>query len=209
MIEYAPFIEQFSYPGLFLLLILGSLGFPFPEDAILLFSGYLICTDVLNPVSVALVAYVGVLASDFIIYSMGRRYGRRVVTHPRFHRLLSPERLASLESKFQRCGNILIFLGRHLWGLRSQIFLTAGIMGIPPKKFLLIDALAALITVPVMMTLGCASSQKLKHISLDMVRLGPVLPVACALLILLLIFRHAVKRRRKNDMELPEGAGQG
>jgi len=38
----------------------------------------------------------------------------RVVKHRRFDRLISPEKLLTLEGKFNRRGALVIFIGRHL-----------------------------------------------------------------------------------------------
>jgi membrane protein DedA with SNARE-associated domain len=42
MLESTTFINHFPYLGIFLLLILGGMGLPFPEDTTLILSGFLI-----------------------------------------------------------------------------------------------------------------------------------------------------------------------
>jgi membrane protein DedA with SNARE-associated domain len=42
MFEPLSFVEHFSYVGRVVLLILGTLGFPFPEDSILILNGFLV-----------------------------------------------------------------------------------------------------------------------------------------------------------------------
>lgn len=54
MLETIPFIEDFPYVGLFILLTLGTLGLPFPEDSILLLSGFLTAHDVISVLPVSL-----------------------------------------------------------------------------------------------------------------------------------------------------------
>ena len=41
MLESMTFVNHFPYLGMFLLLILGEIGLPFPEDATLILSGFL------------------------------------------------------------------------------------------------------------------------------------------------------------------------
>lgn len=71
-------ILHFTYIGIFCLLILGGLGFPFPEDGILTISGLLIAHGVIKLTPAFLIMYPSLLIADFILYSIGRKYGRMV-----------------------------------------------------------------------------------------------------------------------------------
>jgi len=115
-------IDKFPYFGLFLLLILGGLGFPFPEDATLILCGFLISREIIKPVHALFTVYAGLLTADLVIYSLGRRFGREIITHKRFQRFLSPARLSQLEKKFNRSGFLFILFGRHVIGFRRRSF---------------------------------------------------------------------------------------
>jgi membrane protein DedA with SNARE-associated domain len=78
MADLAAIMEQGPYLGLLLLLLLGGIGFPFPEDATLILCGFLISTHVVNPVYALLVVYAGLLAADFSLYLVGMKYGRMI-----------------------------------------------------------------------------------------------------------------------------------
>jgi membrane protein DedA with SNARE-associated domain len=147
MVDTPLLVQQFPYIGLFALLILGGIGLPFPEDATLLLSGILVAQEVIEPVRAILVIYVGLLLTDFFLYAVGKKYGRWVVEHKRFHRIISPENMAKVEEKVKTWGIWAIFLGRHVIGLRAQLFLVAGVMRIPAIKFLIVDAVSALFTI--------------------------------------------------------------
>jgi len=160
-------IENSPYIGLFALLILGGIGLPFPEDATFILCGFLIQAQTVKTVPALLVIYLGVLIADFILYSFGRKYGRMVVSHRRFHRFLSPEKLTDLEKRFKRKGIFFILLGRHFIGLRAQIFIVSGIMRMHPLKFLLTDAVAVTFTIAVMVSIGYAGGHSLKDLGID------------------------------------------
>jgi membrane protein DedA with SNARE-associated domain len=166
------FTEQFPYIGLFLLLILGGIGFPFPEDATLMLCGFLIAQKGLHPLRALISVYTGLLIADMIIFHLGRKYGRLIVTHRRFRRFLSPDKLTKLEAQFSRRGVLFILFGRHLIGLRAQIFLVAGIMRMRLIKFLLADAVSALVTLSIMVGIGYAGGNSLEAIRKDMKRIG-------------------------------------
>src|SRR4030042_910574 len=55
------FIEHFSYIGLFVLLILGAIGLPFPEGTTLIVCGVLIFTHVIKSIPALLIASSGIL----------------------------------------------------------------------------------------------------------------------------------------------------
>jgi membrane protein DedA with SNARE-associated domain len=65
MLEIAPFLEHFPYLGIFALLILGGIGLPFPEDATLLLSGFLISHGVTKPFPTFIVVYFGLIIDRF------------------------------------------------------------------------------------------------------------------------------------------------
>ena len=100
MVEPLSFVEHFSYLGLFVLLILGTLGFPFPEDSILILNGFLVARCLVNPIVASFVVYAGLLMTDYSLYWVGKRYGRSIVEITRFRKIMTPERLSRLEVEF-------------------------------------------------------------------------------------------------------------
>ncbi|HUI67739.1 MAG TPA: DedA family protein [Nitrospirota bacterium] len=191
-------LEHFPYIGLFLLLVLGGIGFPFPEDTTLILCGFLIATEVVDPIYALSVVYSGMLITDFGLYSVGKKYGRKIVTHRRFHKIISSERLLMLQDKFVRKGTLFILVGRHLAVLRAQIFLTAGVMRMPAAKFLASDAVSSLFTIAIMVGAGYAGGHSLQVIKRDMTRIEHIgIFLAVILLAGYLIFRYVRSRRNE------------
>jgi membrane protein DedA with SNARE-associated domain len=91
MLEVTTLIDHFPYLGVFLLLILGGIGLPFPEDTTLILSGFLIAHYVMKPLPAFLVIYPSLLMTDFLLYLIGKKYGRRVVEHKRFRKVISSD----------------------------------------------------------------------------------------------------------------------
>ena len=106
MLEIGIWIGHFPYLGIFALFILGGIGLPFPEDATLLLSGFLIANEMIKPLPAFLVVYAGLLLSDFFLYSVGKKYGRKIVEHKRFHRIISHGRISKIEEKFRKWGSL-------------------------------------------------------------------------------------------------------
>ena len=171
MFESITLIEHFPYLGLFVLLILGGMGLPFPEDATLLLSGFLIANEIIKPLPAFLVVYSGLLLTDFLLYSVGKKYGRKVVEHKRFHKIISPEKISKIEETFRKWGSLVIFFGRHIWGLRAQLFVVAGVMRMAPEKFLVADAISALFTIGLWGGVGYLGGNSLQVLKRDITRI--------------------------------------
>lgn len=191
MPDISGFIEHFPYIGLFTLLILGGIGIPFPEDATLISCGFLISHGIVRPIPALIVVYSGLILADISLYSIGKKYGRMIFTHKRIQSLISPERLSLIEKKFNKNGSIVIFFGRHLMGLRVQIFLAAGILKMSILKFIAADAVSSLFTIALMVGIGYAGGNSLQIIKRDIYRIEHMAIFLFLLsLAILLIYRY-------------------
>lgn len=195
-------IQNFPYLGLFVMLVLGAIGLPFPEDAVLIACGFMIAHGVVQPVPAIVIITAGMLATDFFLYHMGRKYGRMVVAHRRFRRYINPRRIRKLEKTFKKWGVVVILLGRHLVGLRAQIFLVAGILKMPRPKFIFADALSSLVTISIMVSAGYWGGNVIETIKTDIQSAQrAVLVFLLIIAIALVIWRLAVRRLRQDDNE--------
>jgi membrane protein DedA with SNARE-associated domain len=196
--ELFALVERFPNIALLILPILGSFGLPVPEDAILFLCGILISKKSVLPLPGLMSVYAGILLSDFLIYSFGQKYGRRIVTHKIFRKILPHEKLVLLECGFIRSGPLIILFGRQFFWLRAKVFLVAGIMKMPVKKFLFIDALAALVTTGIIVTLGYTGENFLSYfnrISPQIVQISWI--VVFVIAIMAFIYRLSILRNRK------------
>jgi membrane protein DedA with SNARE-associated domain len=195
--EISTLTEHFPYLGIFALLILGGIGFPFPEDATLLLSGILTANAVIQPLPAFWVVYSGLLITDFFLYSAGRKYGRRLVEHRRFQRILSPDQFSKLEEKFEKWGTYVIFFGRHVLGFRAQIFLVAGVMRMSVIKFLMVDAISALFTIGLWGGVGYLGGNSIQILKNDIMRIEHIAIVVFLISLVSGIFFWYFKNRGK------------
>ncbi len=91
------------------------------------------------------VCILGVVFSDIILYLGGRYFGDRLLEHRWLARVLPRERRQRTEENFHRYGVSILVFGRLVPGIRSPLFLTAGTMRLPLPRFLLADALGAVV----------------------------------------------------------------
>ncbi|MBI5598340.1 MAG: DedA family protein [Deltaproteobacteria bacterium] len=194
MPDISGLIGHFPYLGLFGLLLLGGFGLPFPEDATLIFCGFLFSRHAINPFYALPVVYAGLLSSDVMLYFWGRKYGRRILSHPRFHRILPPEKLSVLEARFNRHSILFIVFGRHIVGLRGQVFLVAGIMRMPLLKFIVTDSVSAVFSVAVMVGAGYMGGRYLGMIK-DYLRWVKYAGIAIIPVAVYLIFKYLKSKK--------------
>lgn len=148
-----------GYLAVFAALLLCGAGAPLPEDITLIAGGVIAGLGYANVHAMAAVALVGVLVGDAAMFLLGHRHGARMLQWRPVSRLLTPARYAMVQEKFARYGNRLLFLARFLPGMRTAVYVTAGATHrVSFLRFLLLDGLAALISVPVWVYLGYAGA---------------------------------------------------
>jgi membrane protein DedA with SNARE-associated domain len=164
----------------------------------LILAGILTAHSVTKILPTFLVIYPGLLITDLLLYSVGRKYGRKLIEHKKFQRMISPQRLMKLEERFTRWGALVVFFGRHLFGVRAQIFLVAGVMRMPWKKFLIVDAASALITITLWGGLGYVGGNSIQTVRKDIGNIEQFILVILGILAgSLLPFWYFKKRRNR------------
>ena len=144
-----------GYLAVFIILMICGFGLPIPEDISLVAGGVISGLGYANVDVMCAVGIAGVLAGDILMFVLGRIFGERALRLRWVAYLLTPRRYALVQAKFTRYGNRLMFVARFLPGLRSPIYLTAGMTRrVSFMRFFLLDGLAALISVPVWVYLG-------------------------------------------------------
>ena len=150
------FFTDYGYLAVFSCLLLCGLGVPVPEDITLVAGGVIsgLYPEV-NQHIMFVVGILGVLVGDSTMFLGGRIFGYRIQRLKMFRKILSPHRFSQIQQKFKQYGLGVLFVARFLPGLRSPIFLAAGMSRrIPYHVFILMDGFAALISVPVWGYLG-------------------------------------------------------
>lgn len=149
------FFGEYGYIAVFACLILCGLGVPVPEDITLVSGGVISGLALANPHIMCAIGLTGVLAGDSTMFLAGRIFGYRVQRLKFFRKVVSPQRFSQIQRKFKKHGLGLLFVARFLPGLRSPIYLVAGMSHrISYITFIVMDGLAALISVPVWIYLG-------------------------------------------------------
>lgn len=154
-----------GYPVIFLLLLGAGLGIPIPEDVPLLATGVLATSESgLSVAQGAAVCTAFVLTRDLIVYALGRRYGTAILRRRPFSRIAPEELVTRYQAIIRRRAIPVVFFGRFVVGLRSAIFFAAGTAGVSARLFLLVDAIAAFVSVPFFVWLGWRFASELDRV---------------------------------------------
>jgi membrane protein DedA with SNARE-associated domain len=144
-----------GYVAVFIALMICGAGLPLPEDITLVAGGVIAGLGYANVHVMFALTMFGVLLGDAAIFLLGHHYGPRMLKWRLVARVLTPERYARVQEKFDRYGNRVLFFARFLPGMRTTVYITAGTTHrVSFWRFLLIDTLAALISVPFWVYLG-------------------------------------------------------
>lgn len=156
---YSPWLV---YGAICFFMVLSAFGMPIPEEVILISSG-LVGYMALNPdqfpppypgapsVNVyvlAVVAFFAVMGADFLIYTLGKKFGPRLFRMKFFARMVSEEALGKIQKWTHKYGYWAVIIFRFTPGVRFPGHLMCGAMGLSPWRFLAVDSVAAGLSVP-------------------------------------------------------------
>lgn len=197
---------QNGYIAVFIALLLCGAGIPLPEDITLVAGGVIAGLGYANVHTMAAVTMVGVLVGDAGMFLLGHYYGEHILQWRPIALLMPPRRYAKMQQKFERYGNRLLFFARFLPGMRTAVYITAGATHrISFWRFLMLDSLAALISVPFWVYLGYFGANRREWLGTWM-RRGQsslwLLGSAVVLVMLVLWWRHRNRKARDNHMPL-------
>lgn len=139
------FIGSWGYWAVFLGVLTGATGIPFPLVTLVLLSGFYASTGVLKYRYVIIIVAVAAITGHNIGYFVGRAFGRAFFVKYGRYFGVTPRRLAKVENAFARYGNKTILVAPFVWGLRSWIGPVCGISRVPFRTFLTYNAIAAVL----------------------------------------------------------------
>ena len=145
---------DYGYLLAFGILLLCGLGLPLPEEVTLIGSGLLVYKGEVEFIPITLVCSVAILLGDSVPFWLGRKYGMNALRIPWVARILHPERFSRLQRRFDEHGNWATFACRFLAGIRIPGFFISGTMGMRYVRFLVLDGLGVLVSVPASIYLG-------------------------------------------------------
>ncbi|MGE0173445.1 MAG: DedA family protein [Oligoflexales bacterium] len=148
------------YGSILFLMFISSFGFPVPEEVTIVSTG-LVCymatrpdlfpppPDAGAPVNIyvaSVVSFIAVVFSDSLVFYLGRRYGTKFIRSKKFKRFRA--KVYKITRWTRKHGAWAAGAFRFTPGFRFPGHFACGMLGLSPVKFVTVDGLAALVTVP-------------------------------------------------------------
>lgn len=159
--QYA-YQPAYVYGFITLFMLASSFGLPVPEELVLVSAG-LVAYMAKNPemfpppyegaqgvniFTLSLICFFAVFCSDLLVYFIGKFFGGRIIKTRFFQKQVAGRGFDTINSWFQKYGGWACGIFRFTPGLRFPGHMSCGLLGIPMWKFMLIDGLAAVVSVP-------------------------------------------------------------
>jgi membrane protein DedA with SNARE-associated domain len=119
-------ISAYGYGAIFVLLLLGIVGLPIPDETILVYCGYLIYKGTLHALPAYFTAMAGSWCGISLSYTIGRTLGTGAVSHYGNRLHLTEDRLEQVHVWFKRIGHWALAVGYFIAGLRHLTAIVAG-----------------------------------------------------------------------------------
>lgn len=160
--------QWFEWGGYFILfglLFACGLGLPLPEDIPLLIGGYFVALGQMKLLWVGVLAWLGIIGGDTVLYWLSRRYGLNITKVRMIGSHVTRERIIWAETKFDRYGVWVVAVCRMFAGVRGAMVIAAGVVRFNFIKFVIADGLAALVSGGLFVFLGWLVGKKVGSLS--------------------------------------------
>jgi len=194
---------DYGYLFAFSVLLLCGVGLPLPEEVTLIGSGLLLYKGEVEFFPIVLVCSTAILLGDSVPFWLGKKYGMNALQIPWVARIVHPERFSRLRRRFDEHGNWATFACRFFAGIRIPGYFLAGTMDMRYSRFILLDGLGILISVPASIFLGKIFGGSIDSLKERVADMHLILAFLALSLVLVLILRH---RRQPRGMQAPHPA---
>lgn len=154
LVWMAAVTSQMGYTGIMIMMAIESTVIPLPSEIVLPPAGYLAAQGKMSLIQVILSGTFGSLIGCLFSYWLGIHFGRRFILQYGHYFGLSDERYQKIEDYFHQHGEISVFLGRLVMGLRHFIGIPAGVARMKLLHFILFSTLGAALWSAVLTLLG-------------------------------------------------------
>ena len=194
------FISLIGYFGIFILMIMESMIFPVPSEAVMPFAGYLATTGRFDLLLVTFIATIGTIIGSLISYYIGLQ-GIHLIKKYHWFFLLDEHHLEITNKFFNKYGAKTVFVARFIPIIRHLISLPAGMGRMNLRKFILYTFFGGFIWNFILAYLGFRLGKKWVIISSYSRPIDIVILIFGALFLFYLVFNKI----KKNSFEKRAG----
>ena len=180
-------LARYGYFAIALFMFIESIGIPIPGESALITAAAVAGSGAMSIVGVFFSALAGNVLGGMAGYWMGVRGGHAIVN--RFGRILrvKDEHIAKGNVFFAKHGAAALIVGRYVAIVRSVLGMLAGVSAMPRRKFLLYNFIGGVVWSLTFTLVGYFFGRNLPALKRELGRVGLVLGVVVALVILLVV----------------------
>ncbi len=147
-------VSHYGYFAIFLLLMLGIVGLPVPDETLLTFSGYLAYKGNFSLPLVFLTAWAGSTCGITISFYLGRVFGMSVIHRYGKYARITEDHIRKAHAWFDRVGHWGLTFGYFIPGVRHVSAFAAGMSAVTPPQFALFAYSGGFLWVAAFLSLG-------------------------------------------------------
>ena len=189
------FIDATGYISVYALMVLESMVFPIPSEAVMPFAGFLVVTGRFSLFGVIVASTLGSITGSLISYWMGAKGGEPFFRRFGKYFLLDMHELEATQRFFQRRGQIAILVSRFIPVVRHLISIPAGVGRMPLLPFCIYTVIGAGLWNAFLAVAGMKMKENWEELMHYSHQIDLVVLAILVLLVGLFVYRHRAKLR--------------
>jgi membrane protein DedA with SNARE-associated domain len=174
-------IAHYGYAAIFLLLTLGIVGLPVPDETLLTFTGFLVFQHKLSLPLAFAAAWGGSTCGITISYYLGRTFGLALIRRYGKYVRVTEEHVEKAHAWFNRVGHWGLTFGYFVPGIRHLSAYAAGMSEVEARPFALYAYSGGFLWVTVFLSVGYFLGDRWEAASKQVERYGLFLLIACVI----------------------------
>lgn len=192
--------DVLPYVGLGIPILLTGMGLPVPEEFLVIGAGIASHNGFFEPVAALLTCIVAAMLGDCCMYGIGYHFGHGLVREHRwFARMWNPRRERHMEQRIRQHGLKVLFITRFLVGVRTPVYVAAGVLRVPFRQFIFCDLISASVVVSLFFGLSYKFAEQFITIWQKIKRAELALTVTIVAAIVAAVVYFYIRHRRRVD----------
>jgi len=181
-------------------IVLTGMGLPVPEEVLVIGAGIASHKGAFEPWAALLTCIVAAIAGDCAMYAIGYHFGHDLLRkHRWFTRLLNPRTERKMEQNIRQHGLKALLITRFLVGVRSPVYVAAGVLRVPFRYFIVCDVISASVVVSLFFGLSYRFAEEITNVWKRIQRAEIALTVTIVAAVLVVIVYFYIRHRRRVD----------